>query len=269
MEPSDAEVIREAITSWLDGVHTSMPGSVVSYDPTTQTANVQPAVQRTTPRKSGGWAYSQFPIIPNVKVAWLSAGPVSLQAPLLPGDAVFLLFSEVCWAQYRKSGVIAPPGDMRRFDLSWPVALPVKLMGALRAVTGPHLEIPDGQALTVGGDPALCKAVAIAELIEAELNKIAQALATGTAGPYPVVFSSVYHGVGPGAVASDSIMGRPGAAVAAPPPPTPPEPPPTPPSLTAIQTLLNEIKADYNAHRASATFHASADGTNVVTSPDV
>lgn len=39
--------------------------------------------------------------------------------------------------------------------------------------------------------------------------------------------------------------------------------------LDAIITLLNEMKADYNAHIADAAVHTQADATNVVTSPDV
>ena len=35
-----------------------------------------------------------------------------------------------------------------------------------------------------------------------------------------------------------------------------------------LNTLLNEIKADYNAHRVSTTFHSNADNTNAVTSAD-
>ena len=35
-----------------------------------------------------------------------------------------------------------------------------------------------------------------------------------------------------------------------------------------LNTLLNEIKADYNAHRVSTTFHSVADNTNAVTSAD-
>jgi hypothetical protein len=35
-----------------------------------------------------------------------------------------------------------------------------------------------------------------------------------------------------------------------------------------VNTLLNEIKADYNAHRVSTTFHSNADTVNAVTSAD-
>lgn len=37
---------------------------------------------------------------------------------------------------------------------------------------------------------------------------------------------------------------------------------------TSVNTLLNEIKADYNTHRASTTYHRAADTTNAVTSAD-
>ena len=37
---------------------------------------------------------------------------------------------------------------------------------------------------------------------------------------------------------------------------------------TTLNTLLNEIKADYNAHRVSTTFHDAADSTNVVDAAD-
>jgi hypothetical protein len=37
---------------------------------------------------------------------------------------------------------------------------------------------------------------------------------------------------------------------------------------TTLNTLLNEIKADYNLHRASTTYHQAADATNVVSASD-
>ena len=39
-------------------------------------------------------------------------------------------------------------------------------------------------------------------------------------------------------------------------------------SQAALNTLLNEIKADYNTHRASTTYHQAADSTNVVVAAD-
>jgi hypothetical protein len=38
--------------------------------------------------------------------------------------------------------------------------------------------------------------------------------------------------------------------------------------LPTAQTLLNAIKADYNTHRASTTYHYAADATNATTAAD-
>ena len=173
MDPSEAEVIRGAVVSWLADVHTSLPGTVLSYDTATQSAAVKPAVQRSTPRREGGWSHKDYPVIPNVRVAWLAAGGCSLQMPLAKDDAVWLLFSESCWAQYRRTGQVTPPGDERRFDLSYPVALPVALTAALRSVTGgPHVEVPSGKVMTVGGDPSGMHFVALENLVNTELNRV-------------------------------------------------------------------------------------------------
>ena len=194
-EPTEAEVIRGGIVSWLTDVHTSLPGKVISYDAATQSAAIQPAVQRAIP-SDDGWTHVDYPVIPAAKVVWLAGGGSSLQLPLTAGDSVWLLFSEACWAQYRRTGQIAPPGDQRRFDLSYPIALPVQLVTALRNVTGPHFEIPDGQALTVGGDPSEMNFVALANLIadrfteiNADITTLKTATATGL-GTIPVVGSS-------------------------------------------------------------------------------
>lgn len=171
-EPTEPKIIRDAIVSWLADAHTSIPGKVVSYDPVTQAASVQPAVQRAVESTSGGWVHFDYPVIPNVLVGWLAGGGCSLQMPLAAGDSVWLLFSESCWAQYRSSGQVAPPGDHRRFDLSYPIALPVQLVSALRSVADPHFEVPAGKVLTVGGDPAGTQFVALANLVSSELARI-------------------------------------------------------------------------------------------------
>lgn len=39
-------------------------------------------------------------------------------------------------------------------------------------------------------------------------------------------------------------------------------------TLVDLQTFVNAVKADYNTHRASTTYHGVADGTNTITSAD-
>ncbi len=39
--------------------------------------------------------------------------------------------------------------------------------------------------------------------------------------------------------------------------------------LATVITLVNELKADFNAHRTQSGVHSANDTTNVVSSPDV
>jgi hypothetical protein len=124
LEPTEAELLREAIASALTDVHTSIPARVVSYDAATQTADCEIVILRAEQGESGATVHETYPIVPNVPVGWPSGGGYSLQFQLEAGDGVWLVFSEAAIAQWRETGDISPPGDLDRFDISYPIALP-------------------------------------------------------------------------------------------------------------------------------------------------
>jgi hypothetical protein len=122
--PTLAELIREAITSRLLDVHTAIPAKVKSYNRATQTADCVPMIRHPAPVSDGSVELEEYPVIPNVPVGWLRGGGYSLQMPLAAGDFVLLIFSECDIARWRTSGELADPGDLRRHDLSYPIAFP-------------------------------------------------------------------------------------------------------------------------------------------------
>ncbi len=124
LEPTWQEIISEAIDSRLLELHTAIPGKVVSYDADTQTAEVTPVVQRAEPREDGGNTLTPLPSIPNVPVQWPRGGGYALHFPLAADDHVLLVFSEAAIGHWRASGELAPPGDLRRHSLGYPVAIP-------------------------------------------------------------------------------------------------------------------------------------------------
>lgn len=222
VEPTEAEVIGEAIKSFLLGVHTAVPGVVLDYDSAKQTANIRIAIKRAIPLQEGGWEHKEYPILPNVKVAFLGAGCCSLQFPVNPGDEVFLIFSESCWSQFRRTGEISEAGDMRRHDLSFPIAITLKLVGALRNVTsGPHFEIGPGKSLTIGEDPSAMDFVALSQKVLTEFNRVKSELSTlknaistalgsldsaaGAASQVPFQTSTAAIPGNPGSVACDKL----------------------------------------------------------------
>ena len=124
--PTEHEVLLEAIRSQVARVHTSLPGVVVSYDEATQTASVRPAFKFAYKDPNDGSVKRYTPpAIPNVPVAFPGAGDFSITWPLAAGDQVLLVFSERSLDEWRTvAGSGHEPGDLRRFDLSDAVAYP-------------------------------------------------------------------------------------------------------------------------------------------------
>jgi len=128
-EPTWEEIIAEAVRAGVAKVHTSMPAVVVAYDPTTQSASVQPVLvgrvadtllDRERPD------VAPPPPLHNVPIVWPSGATWSLHGPLVPGDPVTLVIAERSTDEWRTLGSTAGvvPLDARRFDLSDAVAIP-------------------------------------------------------------------------------------------------------------------------------------------------
>jgi hypothetical protein len=144
-DTSTQELLQEHAGSVLLDVHTAMPGIVKSYSATEQTATVQPAIQRVLDGE-----HETLPPIPDVPVAWPAGGGFALVFPLVPGDTVWLMFSESAWAQYRETGQVSRPGDLTRHSLSYPLAYPFSRV----AIGGAGARIVAPTPLAVGDDVA-------------------------------------------------------------------------------------------------------------------
>lgn len=117
-------LIKEAVEGFLLDVHTQARGNVVSYDEASKTCEVKLAAKRPVPDGEGGFVFQEIPNIPNVPVAWPSAGGFVLHWPLAVGDSVFLTFDEVDVQRWEDSGEVCEPGWLERFGLSSPLAHP-------------------------------------------------------------------------------------------------------------------------------------------------
>ena len=80
-------------------LHCALPGNIVSFDPDTQTASIQPAV------KLGSLPY---PILTDV--------PVFMPIPF--GDACLVVFSDVDIDRWFETGEASAPNSPRRHSLS-------------------------------------------------------------------------------------------------------------------------------------------------------
>lgn len=160
------DVIKTAIETALRETHTATPAKIISFDPATQTASVQPTIKRVF--KDGD--VLPLPVITGIRVAFQKVGDFTITFPLKAGDEGLLIFGERSMDNWRKTGDISEPNDTRMHDLSDAVFFPMcysdpKVIPSFSATdiairtadnTG-RIEIaPDGKIeITRGGDKVL------------------------------------------------------------------------------------------------------------------
>lgn len=113
------DAIRQAVLYQLSNIHTALPGEIISYDYTTQSASIQPLLNKV-------WSYGDptpMPILENVPVIFPRAGGASLTFPVVSGDTCLLLFIERSVDLWKTSGGQVSPDDPRKFNLSDGVAI--------------------------------------------------------------------------------------------------------------------------------------------------
>jgi len=114
------DAVRNVVLYNLANIHTAMPGQVVSYDFTTQKADIQPTINK---QWTDGTT-SPMPILHGVPVIFPCAGGASLSFPVLVGDPVLLVVCERSITEWLFSGGQVTPIDPRKLDITDAVAIP-------------------------------------------------------------------------------------------------------------------------------------------------
>jgi len=147
LDPTLPEILDDHRQAILGELHISMPGRVKSYDAAKQTAEIVPCVRGTIPDADGNTMHEDLPVIPNVPIAWPRGGGFYMHFPLAIGDHVWLVFNTTSFAQWRATGEVSDPGDLRRGSLSYPWAYPGAAPDAQHFIDAPG----SGQAVLGGG----------------------------------------------------------------------------------------------------------------------
>lgn len=116
--PELAEVISEAIDSALLDLHTSIPASIVAYNPATQTATVNIDLTKILEKLDGSLTVEPYTLLQNVPVAIAGSTLHVIAFALAPGDTGHMCFSEVSIDQWRTKGVLTSPGDIERHGMT-------------------------------------------------------------------------------------------------------------------------------------------------------
>jgi hypothetical protein len=105
----------------ISNIHTAMPGEIVSFDPLTQTATIQPSLQRLLEGADGA---ENLPPIEDVPVCMPGGGGFWINLDLAAGDTGIIIWSERSIANWLTLGGQADPDDTRKFDLSDAMFIP-------------------------------------------------------------------------------------------------------------------------------------------------
>lgn len=105
------QVIVDMVNGIVSGIHTSTPGKIISYDPGTGRASVQPAVKY----KVNDGRMLDAPVIVNVPVYFPSGGSASITYPVHAGDPCWLNFAERAMDDWLIGGESEDP---RKYDLT-------------------------------------------------------------------------------------------------------------------------------------------------------
>lgn len=189
------ELIKKAIRTEIARVHTQVPGRVISYDGSNNTAKIQLIVEhsRLDPDTDERIYYKPAPLV-NVPVVF----PAILTWPIESGDAGWVQFAERSIDEYQAAGRDdVQPADTRRFDLSDAVFYPTFMRGEFDS--DPNAAVLSSDDLKVRSSPnAVTRPVAIApEVAQFLINFITTEVLphihsdplTGSTGPSPGPFT--------------------------------------------------------------------------------
>lgn len=135
-------LITEAIKTALRASRSALPGRIVSYDSAlTYTADVE--IQLEIPLmkldgrnevERGQHEYESLPILHGVPVGHPRGGGFFVHFPMVKGDFVWVMFSDLSMDEFIRTGTVSKPKDIRSHDL-FPYALPASDPSILKRFT--------------------------------------------------------------------------------------------------------------------------------------
>jgi hypothetical protein len=118
---SPSDIITNTIQANLNNLHTALPGIIIAFDPATNKARIQPALNKKFLNDSQG---NPLPILENVPVMFPGGGSFNITFPINEGDYVLLIFIERSIDLWKSVGGQVTPNDPRKFNLSDAIAIP-------------------------------------------------------------------------------------------------------------------------------------------------
>jgi hypothetical protein len=116
------ETLRRLAEKISADTRVAIPGIVHSFNPETQTAEIQPAIKERIV-VNGEVNLVSLPLLVDVPVQFPRAGGYALTMPVNPGDECLVVFADMCIDAWYSIGGVQPQIEKRRHDLSDGIAI--------------------------------------------------------------------------------------------------------------------------------------------------
>lgn len=143
---TNSEAIRAALESSALEFHVAMPGRVEKYDASKQRADIKIELHAYARDGEGGYVAEDFPVLPNVPVAFPQGGGFFCAFPLQKGDPVLVVFCDLPIGAWLQKGDKAEAGLCDPHGLGGAVCYP-----GLKP-TGDPLSSASGSTMKLGKD---------------------------------------------------------------------------------------------------------------------
>ena len=116
--PELRDVLQAFRREIFSSLRCAMPGIIQTFDPVTQTATIQVAMQMTV------WdQVKDYPPLVDCPVVVLGGGPAFISFPINTGDTCLVLFSDRAIDNWYSTGNVVPPAQQRQHSLADGIAL--------------------------------------------------------------------------------------------------------------------------------------------------
>ncbi|MDE2403042.1 MAG: hypothetical protein KGL90_15405 [Burkholderiales bacterium] len=145
------EALRMAMGGHQAQMWTALPGLVVSFDASSMTAVIQPAIGGVQTDQSGERQATTLPLLADVPVVFPRGGGCTLTFPVTAGDECLVVFSSRPIDSWWQSGGVQRPADARMHSLADGFALvgPMSKAKAISAVSTSKVQLRTDDGLAV------------------------------------------------------------------------------------------------------------------------
>lgn len=122
--PDLTSLLQSAMDARLQSVQVAFPARVQTYDAAKQAADVLPLTRGLIEDADGAQRFEDLPLLQRVPVLFPRSGNFALTFPIAEGDTLLVVCTTRDFSQWRRTGSVSNPEDVRAHSIANAVAIP-------------------------------------------------------------------------------------------------------------------------------------------------